>query len=237
MTRFIDLYAAILFDICGTLMFGYDRYGPDVDYHHTYAQLGGNDLTPEHLARIINQLFLTIKTAETVPANYDPFPSLHQFALASDHLADLPKSELERLEMVFAIHECGSIPERLVETVRTLHATHPVGIISNIWSLKPVFEQELLRAGLGELLHPRIWSPDCGCIKPAERIFRCALAYFDLPPERILYVGDTFLRDIYGAKRLGLSAAWINPQGLPVPGNYGVQPDLVLEDASQLLNI
>jgi FMN phosphatase YigB (HAD superfamily) len=119
--------------------------------------------------------------------------------------------------------------------VRSLHATHPLGIVSNLWGHPAVFEAELQHHGLLDLFQPRIWSPDCGCIKPARRIFALALEQVDRPPERILYIGDSFLRDIYGAKRMGMATAWVNPGGQPVPPEYGVQPDFTIRDIRDLL--
>jgi FMN phosphatase YigB (HAD superfamily) len=115
-----------------------------------------------------------------------------------------------------------------------LSETHPLGIVSNIWSLSAVFEAELERAGVRELLCPRIWSADYGCIKPAEKIFRIALEDLDCPPDQVLYVGDTFIRDVVGARRVGMGAAWVNPNSLPVPQGYAVQPDLVIRSVKEL---
>jgi putative hydrolase of the HAD superfamily len=234
-SRFIDRYNAILLDVCGTLMFDYDRYGPQADYYDTYAQLGGFLLPPERVFEIINQIFVTVKEAEKLEANFDPFPCLHDFLLKADGAADLDTGEQQRLELVFARHECGHISSAVAESVLELYETHPLGILSNIWSLTSVFEAELERAGIRSLFPVRVWSSDLNCIKPAPRIFETALEYFDLPPGQILMVGDTFLRDIYGAKRLGMGAAWINPQDLPIPPEYGVQPDLVIRHIGDLL--
>ena len=235
MPRYIDRFDVLLFDVCGTLVYGYDRYGPGVDYYSTYTKLGGNLLSPQQLADLVNRLYATISAAEKLEANFDPFPSLHQFALNADHTASLPPGELEIVEAVFASHECGEIPPAIVEAARSLRATHPLGIVSNLWGSPAVFEAELQRHGLLELFHPRIWSPDCGCLKPARRIFERALEQIDLPRERILYAGDTFLRDIFGAKRMGMAAAWINPRGDPIPPEYGVQPDRIIRDIADLL--
>lgn len=234
-SRFIDRYRAILLDVCGTLMFDYDRYGAEVDYFTTYTGLGGKSLSPERLAAIINQMVQTIRDAEKVEANFDPFPSLHDFLLSTDGASALSPEEQRRVELVFAHHECGRVNAAEVEVVWALSETHPLGILSNIWSLTSVFEQELERSGIRSLIPVRIWSSDLGCIKPAARIFETALEYFDFPPGEILMVGDTFLRDIYGAKRRGLSAAWVNPHRLPIPPEFGVQPDLVIRHIGELL--
>jgi FMN phosphatase YigB (HAD superfamily) len=157
--------------------------------------------------------------------------------LSADHIADLPPGELERVETVFAEHECGHVPPEIAEAVRQLHETHPIGMISTLWGRPEPFEAELRRHHLLDLFHPRVWSPEVGCVKPAPRIFTRALEQIDVPPERILYTGDTFLRDVFGPKRMGMSSAWINPLGCPIPAEYGVQPDRIIRDIRDLLVI
>ncbi len=233
--RFIDRYQAILLDVCSTLMFDHDRFGPGEDYFNTYTQLGGVKLSPTELSAIIQHMFEDIVATENVEANFDSFPSLRDFLLRADLPPGLPEDELWHIEMVFAQHECGRIPHPVADAVLVLSETHPLGVVSNIWSLTQVFEAELARAGIRDLFRVRVWSSDYGCIKPAERIFQSALEYFDLPNEQVLYVGDTFMRDVVGAKRLGMAAAWVNANGSPVPLEFGVEPDLVVGRISDLL--
>ena len=233
--RFVDHYQVLLIDVCSTLMFDHDRFGPQEDYSIAYAHLSGNLLSRQQLTAIIQRMFVDIVNAENQEAHFDPFPSLRDFLLAADLPPGLPEDELRRIEMVFALHECGRIPPAIADAVLALSETHPLGIVSNIWSLTSVFEAELERARIKDLFQVRVWSSDYGCIKPAERIFFTALEYFDAPRQKVLYVGDTFKRDVYGAKRLGLHAAWVNPNGNPPPAEFGVQPDIVIRTVTDLL--
>lgn len=235
MPRFIDRYQAILIDVCSTLMFDHDRFGPEEDYHKGYTNLCGNILTPERLSSIINQMFETIVEAEKLETNFDPFPSIREFLLQTDLPPDLPEEELARIEMVFAQHECGRIPYAVADAVLVLSETHPLGIVSNIWSLTSVFEAELARAGIKEMFQVRVWSSDFGCIKPAARLYWTALEYFDVPVDQVLYVGDTFMRDVVGAKRLGMAAAWVNPSGNSIPVEHGIEPDIMVRTVNDLL--
>ena len=235
MARFIDRYHVILIDVCSTLMFNHDRFGPGEDYFSTYTQLAGNSLSPTEVSAIIQHMFEDIVAAEKLEANYDPFPSLRDFLLRASPPPGLPEDELWRIENVFAQHECGRIPHTVADAVLVLSETHPLGIVSNIWSLTHVFEAELARAGIRDLFQVRVWSSDLGCLKPAGRIFQAALEYFDLPNEQVLYVGDTFMRDVVGAKRLGMAAAWVNANGIPVPQEYQVEPDLIVGRINDLL--
>ena len=235
--RFIDRYKYILFDICGTLMFDYDRYGPDQDYYPEYARAGGNTLSPAGLAEIINQMTSDIAAAEKVPENWDPFPSTTDFLLHVKAAQHLEAKERSAIKTVFAQHECGTIQDWVVEALHHVHSTHPVGSISNLWSNPAPFEAEIARCGLDGIFQPRIWSSDCGCIKPASRIFAAALAFVLFNPAEVLYVGDTFRCDVYGPKRLGMGVAWVNPSGKPIPAEYGVHPDRTIRSIKDLLHI
>jgi putative hydrolase of the HAD superfamily len=46
---------------------------------------------------------------------------------------------------------------------------------------------------------------DTGEQKPSEKPFRFALDKLNLYPEEVLFVGDSFTRDIMGAKKLGMN--------------------------------
>jgi FMN phosphatase YigB (HAD superfamily) len=235
LSRFIDRYQAILLDVCGTLMFNYDRFAEHDDHYSTYTQLAGSALNPDELYAIIHQLHLDIMASEQVEANFDPFPSLGEFIRNVPAAQGMSDDERERIAQVFARHECGRIPIAIADALYMLSETHPLGIVSNIWSLAPAFEAELERAGVRELLSPRVWSADYGCIKPAEKLFRIALEELDAPPDRVLYVGDTYLRDIVGARQVGMGTAWVNPNDLPIPDGYSIQPDIIIHSVKELL--
>lgn len=55
-----------------------------------------------------------------------------------------------------------------------------------------------------------ISSESARAYKPHVAIFRSLSESMGLSPEQILYVGDSRLADVTGAKHAGLSAAWVN---------------------------
>ena len=76
-------------------------------------------------------------------------------------------------------------------------------------------------------------SESARCYKPNPGIFDPALRALDLPPERVLYVGDSQEDDIVGAKRAGLKVAWLNRDG--AERKEGVpHPDFIVESLSDL---
>jgi putative hydrolase of the HAD superfamily len=58
-------------------------------------------------------------------------------------------------------------------------------------------------------------SERCGAIKPHPKSFLDLAAAMNLPPEKILYVGNSHSYDVTGAARAGMRTAWIrNPLSL-----------------------
>lgn len=100
--------------------------------------------------------------------------------------------------------------------------------------------------GLGGFFEKIIISRKLGIEKPDYRIFRHMVRAFDLPCERILYVGDDPERDIKPAKEMGMKAVLIEqPKEMKAASwrNYGFElkesekPDFVIKDLVELLDI
>ncbi|MBI4768283.1 MAG: HAD family hydrolase [Deltaproteobacteria bacterium] len=230
--RFIDHYDVILLDMGNTFMFDGDRFGEKEDYHATYRQLGGQELRPEELRFHITNVFERMLGAGRDPARQDDFGDVRRF-LAETISSNLSSKEVELIVEVFARHEIGTVPETHADALRQLSRSHPLGIVSNVWSPSSIFEAELERAGLLNLFAVRVWSSDTLSIKPSPRLFQKALRSFAAPPERVVYVGDNPLRDIIGAKSLGMATVWIENKTRPLTPEIP-RPDLIISDLTQL---
>jgi putative hydrolase of the HAD superfamily len=71
-------------------------------------------------------------------------------------------------------------------------------------------EQKLEYLGLDGLWDAVLCSEDLGRLKPDPAPFRALGERLALPPERILYVGNSVSYDIIGAKRAGMKAALVS---------------------------
>jgi putative hydrolase of the HAD superfamily len=234
--RFIDDLNVILLDMGNTFMFECDRFGQEVDYYSTYRSLGGNSLSSGLLSLLINRLFEHMLDISRNPDHYDRYGTVEEYLRELPESAGLPAAERKILENVFARHEVGRIPDSHVAILGELRHTHPLGVISNVWSHRGIFEEEFSRAGIGDLFEITIWSSDHGCIKPSPYLFRKALTHFNVEPERVAYVGDNPRRDVAGAKGVGMKAVWINSGNRELP--VGIpQPDLTISDLGDLLTI
>ncbi len=234
MTRFIDNFGVILLDMGHTFMFECDRFGEGCDYYQTYTRFGGSRLSPAEVRSGIDTLFSRMVTDSRNPERYDDFGLVADYLCTIPETANLPGAERDVLEEVFAHHEVGAISETHANTLHSLKKTHPLGLISNVWSRSPIFEAALERAGVLQLFDILIWSSEHGCIKPSRRLFQQAIAHFDVPIEQMVYVGDNSKRDVAGAKGAGMSAVWIRHAEQQLASTVPM-PDLIVTDLDELL--
>ena len=231
--RFIDEYQVLLLDMGNTFMFGGDRYGEAEDYHATYRELGGTVLSRNEVQTHIAEVFDRMLTAARDPSRVNDFGDVRRFLAESKRVVALPASEVNLLVDVFSQHEVGSIPQTHAEAIHQLRASHPIGIVSNVWSPSSVFESALDRVGIRDLFAVRVWSSDCLSIKPSPRLFQKALDAFRVDAARTLYVGDNPRRDIVGAKAMGMGVVWIENPTRPLTPEIP-EPDLIISDLTQL---
>ena len=59
--------------------------------------------------------------------------------------------------------------------------------------------------------------------------------YWNVEPDRILYVGDDPIRDVSGAKTAGMRCVWVNATSSPLPEGCP-EPDLVIPELPDLLH-
>ena len=107
----------------------------------------------------------------------------------------------------------------------------PHGVVSNA-------DSDHLHAALAEnnlSFDLVVSSESARCYKPNPGIFAPALQALDLPPERVLYVGDSQEDDIIGAKRAGLPVAWLNRDG--AKRKEMPDPDYIIESLDELTEI
>jgi FMN phosphatase YigB (HAD superfamily) len=81
-----------------------------------------------------------------------------------------------------------------------------LGVISNFYGN---VERILGEAGIVPLLAAIVDSTRVGVRKPDARIFALALQRLGCEPSEVLYVGDSFEKDVVGARQAGLRTAWL----------------------------
>jgi putative hydrolase of the HAD superfamily len=104
-----------------------------------------------------------------------------------------------------------------VGVLAALRQRFTLGVISNFYGNVTTLCQE---CGLAALCDVIIDSAQVGVSKPACRIFTLALEQLGRTPQTAVYVGDSFERDVLGARAAGLRTIWLRglePRVCPDP--------------------
>jgi putative hydrolase of the HAD superfamily len=207
---FLDAFDVILLDLNGTFMFGHDRFGPEQDYYATYRANGGMRSDRATVTTMMERCLDELLRVYEAPAYVDAFPTLSEaFAVFAEATAD----DLPALCATFAAHELGSVPPAHVAVLQQLSTSHRLGVVSNICGDPAIWRAHFATVGLGAVFSSTVFSSEGRSIKPSPRIFHQAFAAFP-DAQRILFVGDSWERDIVPAQQLGLATAWISETGL-----------------------
>jgi FMN phosphatase YigB (HAD superfamily) len=130
----------------------------------------------------------------------------------SQALIDAHRRELGKAAD-FPLHH-GPLLERLA-------ARYRLAVVSN-FDYTPTAVDILERAGVAGLFGAIVVSDAIGWRKPRREIFDAALRRLQVPAAEALFVGDRAEIDVLGAQRIGMDAAWINPDSAPLPS--GIPP-------------
>lgn len=215
MGSILDQYDALLLDMNGTFMFGEDRFGPAFDYYATYRELSGTQLAPGVVRQAVDDCYARMYALYEDSNRIDCFPQVREVLAQSPASSALPAAEIELVEAVIARHELGRVPDEYVTVLRHLAATHRLGLVTNIWSRKSPWLDELRRAGVLDLFAVAVFSSDGPSMKPSPILFRKAVSALGVAPPSVLVVGDSVRCDVGGAAAAGLDCVWINPTGTP----------------------
>lgn len=107
-----------------------------------------------------------------------------------------------------AMRQLAIVDPTAVSTMRRLRLLGvKLGLVSN--TVFPAFaiDSYLEEVNLLEFFSTRVYSSAVRYMKPHRRIFELALREFDLPADRILFVGDRVDKDVFGALRVGMDTA------------------------------
>jgi putative hydrolase of the HAD superfamily len=156
----------------------------------------------------------------------------HQAAITAGFLRLPPEPVKERIDRLMYrgwmpfFRKINPFPHAAQTLVALRAAGYKLGLLSDF---PPETKLEYL--GLSGIWDAILCSERYGVLKPHARSFRELAAALALPPEKILYVGNSFHYDVAGANREGMKTAWITPCGRKRPGT-----DFIFSDYRQLHN-
>ncbi len=128
---------------------------------------------------------------------------------------DLPKETLQ--SAADALYDWYQEPEQWLpypESLETLKRAHEQGLSQGIISdwgtdLVPILHAHEITQHLNFV----IASAAVGAAKPHPDIFRYALVRARLQPREVMYVGDSYISDVLGARTAGIAAVLIDREG------------------------
>ena len=188
--------------------------------------------------RIIAEVFRRILDDYENPSRQESFGPVLGYLEEALKEFGLPRVEAATLDLVFAAHETGHVPETHARVLRRLRETHRLGVVSNLWCPGTPCLAEFRRAGVADLFETVVFSSDYRINKPSPRLYRKALERLGVHESEVLFVGDDLARDIAGAKAVGMSAVWIcggNIERSVEDFDDATMPDLVIKDLVDLL--
>jgi putative hydrolase of the HAD superfamily len=121
------------------------------------------------------------------------------------------------------------------ETLLELRARgHRLALLTNGGA---IFQREKIeRFALAPLFDVVLVEGELGYGKPDPRVFERALRALGAAPEEALMTGNDLRSDVYGAKRAGLRAVWVDHARAGVPASAPAQPDRVVGAIAELID-
>jgi len=120
----------------------------------------------------------------------------------------------------------------VLETLAALRgAGYKLGLLSDFPPEKKIEYLEL--SGFWDAVYCSEYS---GALKPHPLSFIKLAGQMNLPPEKILYVGNSVSYDVAGASNAGMKTAWIRASVLQKHGKKGPKPDFSFSNYRQLSN-
>ena len=106
---------------------------------------------------------------------------------------------------------------------------YKIGLLSN-YPCGNTIRTSLKNIGIDDIFHGIVVSADIGHVKPHPIVFNAILDQLNTKAEECLFIGDNWLGDIQGAKRIGMKAAHIVQ--FDTPEKFDPQPDDHQPDAT-----
>lgn len=98
-----------------------------------------------------------------------------------------------------------------VQLLQTAKTEHRLGLISN-FTYAPVIRSALKKLCMGQFFDAVMISEEVGWRKPSVKIFERALNLLDANAGETVYVGDSPLEDVKGARDLGMKTIFVPSQ-------------------------
>lgn len=121
--------------------------------------------------------------------------------------------------------------------LKALTTKYRLGLISN-FTYAPVIYAGLRELDISQFFHAILVSEAAGWRKPNTKIFEEALKRLKATAEKTVYIGDSPLEDIKGAKTLRMKTVFVPSQFYSMENLYESRqkPDLIVKDICELFS-
>jgi len=227
--KMLDSIRTIAFDCYGTIV----RFTTP-DFVRTMAEVAraqGLAVDPEVLwDRFVKAAFVFRGENMARPAfrRYEEAWAF-QFERAAQELGLVGDGALASLRLKEELSQAEAYAE-VAEVLEALRARYRLAVLSNA-------DDDFLHACLarnGLEFDVVVSSEAAQALKPDPAIFAHLAGVLGLERHQILYVGDSPMPDIVGARRAGVPVAWLNRSGHPLPEDMP-EPDLQVGSLRDLL--
>lgn len=223
-------YRGVLFDLFGTLItVDADRLPlfalGDAQMRTTVGGLGPfvaewvPGVTLEEFARALLAVSHELAHARTV--DHVELPSRERFRRALSRVGCSPATEAEAAVQLSRAHMrmivgATIFPPPHAALLAQARQGRRVGVVSNFDDTGAAYDV-LAQHGILPALDTVVVSEALGLRKPHPAVVRAGVQGLDLPPDTVLFVGDTYAEDVAGAHAAGVDAAWIDTHGHGTP--------------------
>jgi putative hydrolase of the HAD superfamily len=164
--------------------------------------------------------------------------------LENPRLVDLNEEVLNKLEQVLATQILSDLPVLTEGTQEILgylkNKNYKIGLICNTGRTPGKILREVLkRKEILQFFEILTFSDEQRVRKPNPKIFLYTLEKLQSIPATSLHLGDELKSDILGAKRCGMTAAWLMPKQDGCQTNFlpEEKPDFILPHLTSLKDI
>lgn len=123
-------------------------------------------------------------------------------------------------------------------TLQKLSQNYKLGLVSN-FTYTPIIYAGLRKLNINDFFSAVLVSEEIGWRKPDPKIFQEALKRLHVKVDNVVYVGDSPLEDIEGAKNVGMKTVFIQSQFYTVKDiqKASHQPDYVVKNLHEFFHL